>query len=254
MYDLNHILYTLITYGLSVVLLIIFKKYVKQQKYKDLILILSAVITVAIHYSGLFYDYFKNGTATVENNLLLPIYPCNIAMWLLLATSLIKNKDNKGYKFWAEFTFYLGVIGGTFGIILNANYKATPDLTDFHILKGLLSHTTMVFGCLYLLVGNYIKIRVSNTFSAIGAVIVMLINGYAVIGLYKLCKLTPPNCMFLLENPVPNWPWFNIYGLGALGVVAVFVFTVIVEQIILPKEQRWYVLLKNKLVKYRKNH
>lgn len=254
MYDLNHILYTLISFLITAILLILAKKFVKQQKYKDLIVILSAVVTVAIHYSGLFYDYFKNGSASVEDNLLLPVYPCNIAMWLLLATSLIRNKENKGYKFWAEFTFYLGVIGGTFGIILNANYQSTPDLRNFHIFKGLLSHSTMVFGCLYLLVGNYIKIRVSNTLSAIGAVIIMVLNGYAVIGLFRLCDLTPPNCMFLLENPVPNWPWFNVYGLGALGVAAVFIFTVIVEQIILPKEQRWYVLLKNKINEYRKNH
>ena len=59
--------------------------------------------------------------------------------------------------------------------------------------------------------------------------------------------------MFLLENPVPNWPWFNIYGLGALAIFAIFLFTSLYEQIALPKEQRWYVLLKNKINRYRKN-
>ena len=112
----------------------------------------------------------------------------------------------------------------------------------------------MAFGCLYLLVGNYIRIRVDNVLTTIGAVIIMIANGYLVIGLFKLCKLTPPNCMFLLENPVPQWPWFNIYGLGALTIFAIFLFTSIYEQIALPKEQRWYVLLKNKINENRKNH
>ena len=254
MYGLNHILYTIISFSITTILLILAKKYVKEQKHKDLILILSAVVTVAIHYSGLFYDFLSNGSAMVEDNLLLPIYPCNIAMWLLLATSLIKNKNNRGFKFWAEFTFYLGVIGGVFGIIFNPNYRNNPDLTDFHIFKGLFSHSTMAFGCLYLLVGNYIRIRVDNVLTTIGAVIIMIANGYLVIGLFKICKLTPPNCMFLLENPVPNWPWFNIYGLGALAIFAIFLFTSIYELIALPKEQRWYSLLKNKINEYRKNH
>ena len=254
MYDLNHILYTVISFIITIVLLILTKKYIKQQKHKDLILILSAVITVAIHYSSLFYDYFKKGSAIIEDNMLLPIYPCNIAMWILFATSLIKHKENKGFKFWAEFTFYLGVVGGVFGIVLNANYQINPNLKDFYILKGLLSHSTMVFGCLYLLVGNYIKIRVDNVISVIGAIIIMILNGYAIIGLYKACNLTPPNCMFLLENPVPQWPWFNIYGLGTMAVIVVFIFTATYEQIALSKEKRWYKLLKNKINEYRKNH
>ena len=112
----------------------------------------------------------------------------------------------------------------------------------------------MVFGCLYLLVGNYIKIGVDNVISVIGAIIIMILNGYAIIGLYKACNLTPPNCMFLLENPIPQWPWFNIYGLGTMAVIVVFIFTATYEQIALSREKRWYKLLKNKINEYRKNH
>ena len=60
MYGLNHILYTIISILITAILLVLAKKFVKKQKHKDLILILSAVVTVAIHYSGLFYDFFSN--------------------------------------------------------------------------------------------------------------------------------------------------------------------------------------------------
>lgn len=91
LFDLPHILYMVITFSLTAVLLIILHYKVTTTTGKVNVLKISAILTVIVHYSSLWVDYFSYGSATVQNTMLLPIYPCNIMMWLLLAVSFVKN-------------------------------------------------------------------------------------------------------------------------------------------------------------------
>ena len=243
MFDLPHILYTVISFAITAVLLILCALFIKDNKSKKRILKISALSTVILHYSSLYVDYFTTGSATVESVMLLPIYPCNVAMWFLVAVAFM-NEEKKFFKYLAEATFYLGLTGGIIGIVLNENYMNTPSLADWDILKGLLSHSTMLFGCLYLLVGDYIKIRVSNLISVAGMLGFLLIDGIAIIWLYRLFNLTPPNSMFLLGTPFPNLSWLNTWTVGLMAVAVCFVATALYEQIALTKEERWYSKLK----------
>lgn len=77
-------IYTLTTLFITILLLVICKKRITKERTRDLVLKASAIITVIIHYSSLWVDFFTNGSASVEAPMLLPIYPCNICMWLLL--------------------------------------------------------------------------------------------------------------------------------------------------------------------------
>lgn len=232
---------SIVTIGLLILCFFV----VKCQKGKDIILKISAVLTVALHFSSLYVDFFTTGQAIMEAPMLFPIYPCNVAMWLLLICAFYKNKQSKIFACIAEFTFYLGIVGGVVGIVFNEIYASAPDLTLWSTLKGLLSHTTMIFGCIYLLTGKYIKIRVKNTLSVTVGLLFLLIDGGVIIGLYKMFKMSPPNCMYLLQNPFPNILWFNTYLIGLIGILITFMITAIVEQITLPKEERWYNKLKS---------
>ena len=249
MSDTNHIIYTLISYALTFVLLILFDKKICEEKGKNIVLKIFALATVGIHYSSLYVDFFKNGEAIMEDTMLLPIYPCNVAMWLLLICAFYKNKDSKIFKHIAVATFYLGLIGGSIGLIFNENYISDPNLLNWDVLKGLLSHSTLVFGSIYLLAGGYVSIRVKNIISVIGCLLGLLLDGVLIIGIHLLFKLDPPNCMYLLENPFPEIPWFNSVIIGVLAVLLVFIITALYEQITLEKEERWYTKLHNKLVK-----
>ena len=81
MFNTQHILYIAISGLLTAALLVLFGKFVKEQKSKERILKFFAILTVAIHYSSLWVDYFTNGgEATIENNMILPVYPCNVVM------------------------------------------------------------------------------------------------------------------------------------------------------------------------------
>ena len=245
MSDLPHILYTVISFALTAALLAIFARYLTDEKKKKLVLKISALATVVLHYSSLYVDYFTTGSAEISNTMILAVYPCNVAMWFLVVAAFTKNINGKFFKCLAEATFYLGLVGGVVGIVINENYISNPNLADWDILKGLLSHSTMIVGCVYLLVGGFIKIRVDNLISVVGMLLFLILDGGIVIGLHKAFNLDPPNCMYLLENPLPQLPWFNTWLIGVLGIVLCFAVTAIYEQIALEKEERWYSKLKN---------
>ena len=239
LFDLSHTLYIVISGIITICLIILCCFFVKQQRWKDFILKISAILTVVIHFSSLYVDFFSTGSATIENTMLLPIYPCNVAMWLLVISSFFKNKQSKIFSYIAEFTFYLGVAGGIIGILFNDIYSSNPNLADWGVLKGLLSHSVMLFGSIYLLAGGYIKIRVKNVLSVMFGLLFLLLDGGIIIGLYKIANLHPPNCMYLLENPFSAIPWFNTYIIGLISIVVVFAITALVEQIALKKDERW---------------
>ncbi|MBE7082760.1 MAG: hypothetical protein E7378_03705 [Clostridiales bacterium] len=246
LFDKNHLIFLGVSFAIIIATLIICYKFVKQEKHKNLILKIASILTVAIHFSSLYVDYFTTGKAEVESVMLIPIYPCNIVMWLLLILAFMKNKQGKAFKGLAVFSFYLGMTGGLVGLLCNEIYASDPNMADWGVLKGLVSHVVLIFNSLYLLVGGYIKIRVKNVISVAIGLCGMIVEGGIVIGLYKLCNLDPPNSMYLLESPFASAPWINPYLIGVVALVLVFVIGSIVEQIALKKEDRWYKKIKEK--------
>ncbi|MBQ7416134.1 MAG: YwaF family protein [Oscillospiraceae bacterium] len=237
MFNLQHILYMVISGALTVALLALARKYAVNDEVKNRILKFFAIITVVIHYSNLWVDYFvSGGTATVENNQILPVYPCNVVMWMLLVASLLRDKKRLLFQMLSEFCFYGGTICGVVGIVLNVNFGNTPTLADYDILKGLLSHSTMLVGCLYMLVGRFIKIRVFNAVSVAAGLGCFVICGVAVNALYEAFGMTPPDGMFLKSNPYIS---ISPIILGVLAVVLLFCGLALWEMR-LPEEERWY--------------
>lgn len=236
-----------ISFALTIALLLLCFFFVKGDKYKRLILKIAAITTVILHYSSLYVDFFKTGSASIESPMILPIYPCNVMMWLLVICAFMKSYDSKLARIILEFTFYAGVFCGILGIVFNEVYDNNPTLTNWNSLKGLLSHSTMIFGCAYLLFAKYIKIRVFNCISAFCGLCLFLVDGLIINGLYAIFKLDPVNSMYLLEPPYSKLPWINTYLIGVFALLLVFAITAIYEQIALKKEDRWYSLLKDKI-------
>ena len=147
MFDLGHILYMVVSGIITAALLWLMARYFKTDDKKIRALKFFAIITVIIHYSSLWVDFFKDGSAEVASVMLLPIHPCNVCMWLLVASAFVKKRDNAVYRILTEYTFWAGCVCGFIGILLNENYDSTPNLLDYDVLKGMLSHSTMVIGC-----------------------------------------------------------------------------------------------------------
>ncbi len=253
LFDFTHVAYIVISYLITAALLLLFYKKATDERAKTLILRFFAVITVVLHYSSLWVDFFTTGEAVAQSPMLLPIYPCNVCMWLLLITAFIKNRKGVVYRILSEFTFWAGVVCGTIGIVLNENYGNTPSLADYEVLKGLLSHSTMVFGALWLLVGGFIKIRVFNVISSACGLCFFLLDGAIINGLYALFDLSPCNSMYLLEAPFSDMPWLTPYLMGLAAVLLVFGITALYEYFALPKNERWYAKIKTLYFKKKEN-
>ncbi len=247
LFDLTHILYMVISAGLSAVILVLASKFLKEPKQKVIFLKIIAVVTVILHYSSIWVEYFGNGGSTdgVEGSHLFPIYPCHIMMWLLFIAAFIKNKSSTIFTVLADFCFWAGLVCGSIGILLNENYSNTPSLADWEVLKGLLSHSTLLIGCMYMRVGNFMRIRVANTVSVALGLLLFIADGVFANWLYKVCGLPEVNAMYLLHSPFPSMPWLSPMLMGVVGLSVLFAGLAIYE-LHFPEEERWYSKLRNK--------
>lgn len=245
------LLYNLITFILMTGIMMLCKKVIIKDCTKDRVLKFVSISVVIIHYSSLYVDFFSNqGNAMIENNMILPVYPCNIIMWLLLIVSLMKNKDSKIYKMISEFTFVGGTLCGLIGVLFNINFLNNPNLLDYDIFKGLISHTIMIFGTIYLFVFKYVKLEVVRTTkSIIFGIVLFAICGLIVNTLFEIFNIPSVNAMYMLEAPLPALSFFNFYTIGIIGLVLAFIGLNLYEYFSLPLEERWltkYMKRRNK--------
>jgi hypothetical protein len=164
-------------------------------------------------------------------------------MWMLLISAMLKDKQSLVFRMLSEFCFYAGTICGTLGIVLNFNFDNTPTLADYDVLKGLLSHSTMLFGCLYMRVGKYVKFRVFNVVSIAAGLGVFIFCGQAVNALYEHFGMVAPDGMWLRENPYIGIPPI---ALGFIALVILFV-ALHLRELRLPVEDRWYTKLLRRM-------
>ena len=92
------LIFNFILLCLIFIVLYLCKKYIKEERNKNLVLLFSSIITILVHYSSFIYLWFKDGDTVgyleQNPNLLLPIYPCNVVMWGCLIYGLIRNKNS----------------------------------------------------------------------------------------------------------------------------------------------------------------
>lgn len=237
-------IYNLITLFLVMIGIILCKKKLKDQKSKDITMKITSIMVVILHYSSLYVEFFQKGSATVDATMLLPIYPCHISMWLLVISSFIK-KERRMYPIISEFTFFGGTICGLIGVLFNINFLNTPNFLDYDILKGLLSHTVMIFGTLNLFYLGYVKIDIiRNIKSVTYGLILFVMIGFVINTIYYVCGFDPVNAMFMLEPPIPELPFFNFFTMGLLGLLLLFGLLNLYEAVKLPKEKRWLTTIR----------
>ena len=246
MFGKTHLLYMLVTALICAVIIV--PLFILKKHSLNLIAIkFFAVLTLVIQYSPLWIDFLTLGSATVDADMLFPIHPCNICMWLLMLSSIFIENKSRGATILRDFTFWGGVVCGTIGTVFNFNFIANPDLGNYFILKGLLTHTTMVAGCILLFTSGIVKIRVSRgVLSVFCGLCLFAIDGFLINLIYSSFNLPPCNSMYLLEAPFNEIPWLTTPVIGLFAMITVFIISAVFEQFALPKEKRWY----KRLAKY----
>lgn len=249
MFNLQHILYMTISGALTAVLIYLFVRLLKNEKSKTLVLRAVGILTVLVHYSDLLVEYItEGGEATISSTHILPMYPCNVIMWLFLILSFIEKRDSVVFRVLSEFCFLGGTVCMIVGIVFNANFDSTPTLLDYSVLKGLLSHSVLLVGCLYLFFGGFIKIGAFNSVSVFFGLLTFVICGAFVNILFSAYGLEITDGFYLIEIPgtgissvIPG----TLLVLLMLGIYSLF-------ELRLPKDERWYAKIKKFLYKKEK--
>ena len=242
------LLYNVIAIIITVIVMIICKKTIKSEKTKDLVLKIVSILVVVLHFSSVYVDFFTGGgSATIGSNMILPVYPCNIVMWLLVIVAFMKNKESKVYQTLSEFTFIGGTLCGLVGVLFNFNFLDNPTFADYSVLKGLLSHSVMVFGTVYLFVFKYAKLEVVRTTKSIFfGLLIFTACGLVVNVLFDVFSLPSVNAMYMQEAPFPEVPFLNFFTIGILAMLLSFIGLNIYEIFTLPKEERFITKILNK--------
>lgn len=230
MFDVFHLTYIFSSLLVTVIILLGAKKYIKMDKNKNLFLKFWGLLTVFLHLSELWVAFLKGGSSLVHDNMLFPIFFCNLSMVLLLITGFIENKSSKAFKYLAIITAYSGVLGSLISLFYPSYYLGDSKLT-YHAVKSLLSHSTMLIGCLYLITGKYFKVEKSNTLIFVGGLLTFGAIGLVNNLIFKLAGLESPNSMYLEAPPIDGVNILNVYMLAVLLTLVVLATTVIYEQL-----------------------
>ena len=244
MFGLTHILYLLISFALSALLIFLGKRFIKTEDGHNRAIRIVAIITVLIHISPLWVDFLKNGSAEVESVMIFPIHPCNVCMWLLVIATALKRRGVV-YRLVSEYACLGGTVCGIIGLVFNENFGNNPTLADWDIFKGMLSHSTMILGAIYLGVSGLAKIRFRNIVSVTAGLALFLVDGLIINGIYALAGLDPCNSMYLVEPPFANMPWLTTPVIGLAALVVITVFASLYEKLVYKKKWKEIFTLKN---------
>lgn len=236
--------------------LILLKKFCKSNKAIYIALLIIPICTILCHYSSLVYHFFKDDSAMTylkhNPNLVLPIYPCNIVMWLSLVFGIIRKKEGKFANFLMDYLFWFGVLSAAVGMFANVDFVRNPNLKDFDIAKGILSHGLLLLNALALPVLGFVKIKLErNILNIIISTLMMF-----VVGLY--CNLLfevlvskemafEVNSMFIIHSPFNYDDKILTFPLISVIIVFLYFITfVICEMFAYKHKERWYIRLFSK--------
>ncbi len=240
----NFILIAFIMIGLWLV-----KKYVRQERTKNIVLVAAAVFTIVFHYSSFLFKVLSGGNAIEylgeTPNLILPIYPCNVVMWSALIFPFLKNKTSKTGAFFADYLFWFGIVSTLVGMFANVDFIKNPTLADYENVKSIAAHATLLFNVLLLPLFGYIKIDVKrNTKNIILSVLMMaVIGGYCNFVFSALASEAVAyevNSMFLIHSPFEGLDYLTYPVISLIAIPIYFTVFVICDFCAHRKGARFY--------------
>ena len=244
----NFILIALIALGLWLV-----KKHVKQERTRNIILLVAAAFTILFHYSTFIFRLVTGGGAMAylsdTPNLILPIYPCNVVMWSALIFALLKDKRSKLGEFFADYLFWFGIVSTLVGMFANVDFIQNPTLADYENVKSIAAHATLLFNVLLLPIFGHIKIDVKrNIINIIISIFVMAaIGGYCNLVFHALASEAVAydvNSMFLIHSPFKGLDFLTYPVISLIAVPIYFGVFVICDLCAHKKGERFYNQVK----------
>lgn len=232
------------------------KKYIKTSRIKNLILFLSAVLTILCHYSSLIYLFLTNGSTNEylkdTPNLLLPIYPCNVVMWGCLIFGIIRNKESKVASFLADYLFWFGIFSTLVGMFANVDFINNPTFKDYEVTKSILAHATLLFNVILIFTFGHIRVDlIKNMIHIMVSIILMYVIGLYCNKVFEVLvsveKAYDVNSMFIIHSPFEGVSFLRYPVISLSALLLYFGLFSICELFAYPKGNRWISRLKNDL-------
>jgi hypothetical protein len=227
LFDMIHIAYIVISLSITIILLVLAKRNLKSQFQKDLFLKVFALLTFFMHISIMWYDYFRQGFAYVPNHVIFPIFFCNLSMYFLLIVAYYGNKSSPFFKVLAVITAYAGTFGALISLFYPTYYIGSSSMFEWGVFKSLVSHSTMLVGALWLIVGKYFEVEIKNVITYFGGLLFYGLIGLIVNGLFQFFELGDPNAMYLSHPPLSDVPILNAYTISFLMLLVIYFFSLV---------------------------
>ncbi len=249
------VIFNLILILIIAALLIAVKKWMRSERAKRVLVLIAPLVTIACHYSLLFYHALVTGKAIdylIETpNLILPIYPCNVVMWCALIYGLLPNKNSKFSLLFSDYIFWFGIASTLVGMFANVDFILNPTLADFEVTKSIVAHATLLFNVLLIPVLGYLR---PNFFRNMRNIVIAVIAMY-IIGLYCNLVLTvlssaevayDENAMFIIHSPFEGVPFLRYPIIAAAGLFIYFIIFTVCDIVNSPRGERWFNRLRKK--------
>lgn len=209
LFDGPHIAYIAASLGITAFFLYLVIRFIKNQKYKDMFLKLWAWATFFLHISPLWINFLKGNAPVAADNMLFPIYFCNLSMYLLLIVAIWGDKKSKSFSYLATVTAYAGIFGALISLFYPEYYLNGTSIFEWGVFKSMLSHSTMLLGCFYLFLGGYVKVEIKNVLVYGVGLLGFGLIGIVVNAIFALAGLNAPNAMYLQHPPLEEVPFLN---------------------------------------------
>lgn len=239
LFDGPHLLYIAVSLIVSFIILFFASKYINKFKYKELFLKFWATLTVFLHLLPLWVLFLQGEQPIVHDNQLFPIYFCNMTMYLLVITAFWGDKKSRSFHYLSVITCYAGTLGALISLFYPDYYLGSGNMLELGVFKSMLSHSTMMIGCIYLMTGKYYKVQMKDNTIIYGIGLLCFgAIGLAVNGLFAAFGLRQPNAMFLQHPPIEEVPFFNFFVIALLMMLVVAGTSFAIETLLRKKTTR----------------
>lgn len=250
LFDLSHVLYILFSSIIIALILFLAKRFLVKQNHKDTFLKVFAILTVFLHISPLWVSFLQGNDAIAADNMLFPIYFCNLTMYLLVVVAFYSDKTKKSFKVLSMIVAYAGIFGAIITLFYPEFYIGSSSILEYGVFKSMASHSTMLIFSSYLFVGKYFEVSKKDGLIYFIGMLFYALVGFIVNITFDIFGLGKPNAMYLQAPPISEVPFLNSFVIGIL-------FTLIVGFIGyksgLEKEKRLEKQIKRKMGKINDN-
>ena len=211
-----HLIYLAITIPLSVIGLLLAKKYAKtEQAQKAVLRSLGGLLLIWILLNRLSQVYRY---AEVRWEQILPDSFCGMTSLVLAIAVLIGKKDNCVY----HFTWFLGLVGGLITVFNPTFLDQGPTVFYLPTISGLLHHSLALTVVGALLLFGQIRITYQKWYCTLFG-----FTAYLTVGAFQMSVLGLADAFHIVEpilsgTPLTAWVMAPLYGAGyALVLLAI---------------------------------